>query len=100
MDNRMIAYFNIDRGSEHYKSWGERHVVSGSVGATIASATGGYINNFGKAGLDGKCFVVFGVSKAAAKLFEISPDDFMETVLSEESQKRFGILDLTIKLQK
>jgi hypothetical protein len=100
MDNhQMIAYFNIDRDSEHCRTWGERHVVQGTVGATLASATGGYVNNFGRAGASGRCFILFGVSKTAAALFTLSPDVFMETVFSEESQKRFGILDLTIKLR-
>lgn len=97
-DNQMIAYFSIDLDSEHYKAWGERHVVKGTVGSTLASATGGYVKSSGRLNLSDKYFVLFGVSQASAKLFGTAPEVFMETVFSEDSQKKFGILNLTIRL--
>jgi hypothetical protein len=99
MDYQMLAYFKIDQSSEHFKAWGERHVVTDTVGGTLASAAGGYIISFGRAHPSGRCMVLLSVSESAAKLFDTAPEAFMESVFSEEDKKKFGILDLTVKLR-
>ena len=59
MDNpKMLAYFILDHRCEHCKTWGESHVVRETVGATLASATGGYVTNVGRVGASGRCYVL------------------------------------------
>lgn len=98
MENpKMLAYFILDHRCAHYKAWGESHVVRETVGATLASATGGYVTNVGRMGSSDKYYVLLSVSETAAELFEASPETFIESVFSAESQEKFGILGLTIR---
>jgi hypothetical protein len=41
--------------------------------------------------------VLFGVCEAAARLFDLNSDEFIETIFSSENQKEFGVTDLTIE---
>lgn len=94
---KMLAYFTLDHRCEHYKIWGESHVVRETVGAALASATGGHVTNVGRVGASGRCYVLLDVSETAAELLESSPEDFVESVFSTEKQDEFGILGLKIK---
>lgn len=93
----MIARFRLDPNNTHYKVWGEDDMVRGTVGAELSMTTGGFVNNSGELGESGRFFVLFGVCDAAAKLFDVNPDEFVDTVFSSENQKEFGIIDLTIE---
>jgi hypothetical protein len=94
----MIARFSLNSNNTHYQVWDEKEPVElGIVGSELAIASGGFVNNSGELDESGRYFVLFGVCEVAAKLFDVAPEEFIETVFSAETQKEFGVIDLTIE---
>lgn len=96
----MIARFSLDPQNTYYQAWGENEMIEGTIGGSLSFLTGGFIESSGELDESGRYFVIFGVCEAAAKLHDVAPHEFMETVFPTTKQEQFGILDLTIQLRE
>lgn len=96
--SKMLATFKLDPDNYHFRVAGEGEMVRGVVGGSLVNATGGFINSSGKTA--SRYYILFYVPEAAAKLFELSPEAFLEIVFSAESREEFGVEELVIKLHE